>query len=1698
MDTVEQVVVQFIADNATYLQGVRQAQHALHSFAKAAETYISQLETSMARLPQIMGQFNQEIKNADNALKQHMRSQDRIAVLTEKQRLATLGLANEEVRLSQVRARGANEYAKYSAMNQRSAAQESTAVARVLASENDRAAKETQHTAQYLRSENQKEAVLGRVKLAQDILNNSTLDGGQKVLALQGLQNQNSAKTLDYLYKMSLVQAYNNTLTNESLTGTQKLAAIMTLYGQSINKVEQQTSSLHGATSRFHKQASSEAMMMFKHYMNFGSQLGFLARQYVSLFAIVTAVKKVMQTGFNFNKFKEETTLAFSVMMKSAEAAENQMKKLFDFAVKSPLTFKETAQGARELMAYGFQAYELVYTMKMLGTVGKAVGASLSDMSYVYGTLKSQNRAYSRDLLQFAMRGIPIYEELAEVMHKPLDSIQKLASEGKVTFREVEKAFENMTQKGGKFAGLIDQYMTTFAGKFSMLKDLFEQNMGILTQGMFEQLKPIIDELIVLMQSPEMAQVLKQVATDLVNVIRMLVVLAKEILANYKLISTMLKLFVSFKISSGIVSSLVGLAGNFAGIARLAPGVAGGLTAVTGAATGLKLALSSTGIGGLIVGLTAIIALIPTVVRKMGELRIATNKKVAEDPAFRKATVIASASSILNPLQRENVFPEQLNKRPLKDYVAVIEDIAERYGVVKKEVADILVTEKLISDQIYKQLQIKYPDMFTVPKTPEAIPPPRDVDVPSIVSWMQERMGLGLPQVADIYSENKTYEGQVIKVITKYGLMGERAANAYIDSLKATIADEEAMALAIGTPFKHDDYIAAYEKQIKDLTLLLSEAKREGLDFNSTKFDEVISGHLQKLQKELQARKDAIALDKFEEDRRKKEQQAYIEWEEQLLGIDIAKAQIQAKAEYFQYMEESEHNLAQEKFKYMEDELGLIEYNREVAIQAVEDLMYLDDEYKKKKIARLNEEFDWQKKLAKEERARADAQRIFNLGVSDLYYENLSASLAKKLGLRMNAYGSGTNNAARGLAIVGETGPEIVQMQGGEKVYTNQESKQMVKSKDAWKEKVQPILDIIKSRVRDEFKWVIGPGLVEDIIDPEKLDTLLAAYNGAPDLQRFFAYNGTAPFTNSASPRKYGDIIASQAYKELSQRYGEKFTALRGGMEAQETYLPGTLNFLNVLAQAIKKQKYSDQLLDPRLKWNIFSFENPIYAMIKEKQQWVDDWTKTGYEWRKYATGTEFAQRGVALVGENGPELVQMHGGETVVSNKNLFRDVPDVEQFKWVTNMFNALAKLEGPASKLTDIFGDWTKSFVAQKTEVGSFFGMIDEGKQKIEKRAMAMYERGDSLEDVAGFMMSNKNAPVQDALTSTLGTLMGSLGGMIGSLSTVNEIMNPLTTMLQGFMEVVGPAVELALKPFSYILKSIGKVAGALVLPAIRLLGKAFGYVSDVAIGLVNGIIWVINGMISIVNMLPFVEMPLLSYIKTVKEAQEAEQSFANGQQSLTDTIEYLNNKLQKEVDKQIKTYEDMYSIGLMTASQYEQQVTTLSKLLPGNNDLVADADLALSNISDIATRLAELMALQQDLEDTNNFYTDEEKLKLLEAAGLQTTSAQAAERYLSNIQDILAQIAGFNPPAQATGTANVPNDMTALIHKGEIIMPRPFAESLRDGSLTLSKDGQNAGTQYNVTVNVAGSVTAERDLAVKIASEIRRQTVRGYAS
>lgn len=211
------------------------------------------------------------------------------------------------------------------------------------------------------------------------------------------------------------------------------------------------------------------------------------------IIGMFTAVKQSITEGVAFNKDIENATMAFTVMLKDVGKANALISQLKTVSVNTPIGLAEGADSAKQLMAYGFAQSEIISNLKIMKTLAVATNTSLSDITYVYGTLRSQGQAYTRDLMQFAMRGIPIYENLAHVMGVSVKQIRTLTEQGKIGFTEVEKALKRMTGAGGQFDGLLEQSTKTLTGKANVYKNLELQLKGMDAQFFSEMQKHLYD-----------------------------------------------------------------------------------------------------------------------------------------------------------------------------------------------------------------------------------------------------------------------------------------------------------------------------------------------------------------------------------------------------------------------------------------------------------------------------------------------------------------------------------------------------------------------------------------------------------------------------------------------------------------------------------------------------------------------------------------------------------------------------------------------------------------------------------------------------------------------------------------------------------------------------------------------------------------------------------------------------------------------------------------------------------------------------------------------------------------------------------------------------------------------------------------------------------------------------------------------------
>ncbi len=233
------------------------------------------------------------------------------------------------------------------------------------------------------------------------------------------------------------------------------------------------------------------------------SKAAIAAASFFSIQAASGFINQIIKVRGEF----QQLDVAFTTMLGSKEKSMTLTAEMVKMAATTPYSLLEVANSGKQLLAYGFAAENVTDVLTTLGNVAAGVGAPIGDISYLYGTLRTQGRAYAKDIMQFSGRGIPIIAELAKQYGVAEEQVMKLVEAGKVGFPDVEKAFASMTTEGGMFFNLMDNQSKTLTGRISNLGDAFdvmlnsigESNEGILystiemASGLVENYEKVID-----------------------------------------------------------------------------------------------------------------------------------------------------------------------------------------------------------------------------------------------------------------------------------------------------------------------------------------------------------------------------------------------------------------------------------------------------------------------------------------------------------------------------------------------------------------------------------------------------------------------------------------------------------------------------------------------------------------------------------------------------------------------------------------------------------------------------------------------------------------------------------------------------------------------------------------------------------------------------------------------------------------------------------------------------------------------------------------------------------------------------------------------------------------------------------------------------------------------------------------------------
>lgn len=191
-----------------------------------------------------------------------------------------------------------------------------------------------------------------------------------------------------------------------------------------------------------------------------------------TLMGVANVMKSAAVNSFNLAAAMEQSTIAFTTMLGSGEAAEAMLGRLRKFADSTPFEFMELQDAAKRMMAYGFAAEEVIPTLTAVGDAAGALGggaAMIQRLTTALGQMTAKGKVSGEELRQLSEAGVPALKYLADAAGVTTAEMSKMIEKGLIP---ADKGVQVLLQSmKGDFGGLMAKQAETASGKLSTMND---------------------------------------------------------------------------------------------------------------------------------------------------------------------------------------------------------------------------------------------------------------------------------------------------------------------------------------------------------------------------------------------------------------------------------------------------------------------------------------------------------------------------------------------------------------------------------------------------------------------------------------------------------------------------------------------------------------------------------------------------------------------------------------------------------------------------------------------------------------------------------------------------------------------------------------------------------------------------------------------------------------------------------------------------------------------------------------------------------------------------------------------------------------------------------------------------------------------------------------------------------------------------
>ena len=273
----------------------------------------------------------------------------------------------------------------------------------------------------------------------------------------------------------------------------------------------------------------------------------------------------------------EDIEASFRPLLGSLEEAKILVGKLRQTAVTTPFQLEGLSEAAGTLLAFRAATKDTVIPiLRMLGDTAQGSSEKLTRITQAFGKIQAIGTVSMKEIRQLVTSNIPILDILQKTLGVTIDELREMVRAGKITSKDITKAFVAMTSEGGDFFKGMEIAAKTLTGRFSTFKDNVKELAATFGDAMLPRIKEFLEtaiETVVKLKDWAMAnqEIIKAKFEDTIEKI---IKFTKEAIRIFKIIINVIKILKPLLIAIAIAWGIYKVAMIAATIVQIALNIA--------------------------------------------------------------------------------------------------------------------------------------------------------------------------------------------------------------------------------------------------------------------------------------------------------------------------------------------------------------------------------------------------------------------------------------------------------------------------------------------------------------------------------------------------------------------------------------------------------------------------------------------------------------------------------------------------------------------------------------------------------------------------------------------------------------------------------------------------------------------------------------------------------------------------------------------------------------------------------------------------------------------------------------------------------------------------------------------------------------------------------------------------------------------